>query len=181
MKKLSRVIVLLMIPAVSLIFSACGYNEISKKLVADAIVIAEDELCFVIDSTEEVRVFNVDYTDFESACESVKKKYDYEPFLSHTREIIISTDIKFSDLKKYIKELKQHNQISPDMKVFLADEDVISGIMKGRIKTEIIEKTLRNCDECDERLCRYDNLYHDNEFAVLHMGDNCVTVEYVTV
>ncbi|MBQ9673841.1 MAG: hypothetical protein IJV39_04355 [Ruminococcus sp.] len=175
--------IILLIMALTMAFSltACGYNEISKKLVADAVVIADDKLSFVVDSTGDVKVFDVDYTNFKDSCESVKKKYDYEPFLSHTKEIIVSTDIKFSQLKKYISELKGYYQISPDMRIFLADDDVITAIMRGKINTDEVEKTLKNCDECDERLCHYDNLYKDNEFAVLHMGDNCIVVEYMNI
>jgi hypothetical protein len=172
-KKCVALLVALIFP---FLFTGCGENEIHQKLVADGVLIANDKLMFIVDSKGESKIYSVDYTTFQNSCEEIKKEYDYEPFLSHTNEIYISTDISVKKLKQYIRELKDYYQISPDMKIYLAEDSLVNAFTEGTLTSAEVTKSVENQQCCDERLCHYDNMYKDNEFAVLAEKEGVVTV-----
>lgn len=178
-KKLVLLFILLIVSTI--VLTGCNENEIHQKLIADSVVLSDNKLNLVVDSSDTTKVFSTDYTSMEDSCKEIKDKYDYEPFLSHSKEIIISTDIQVNDLKKYIYELKAYHQISPDIKLYLADEEVIDSVLKGDVTTSALDKALENQHCCDERLCHYDDFYSDNEYAVLYEIDGRLEVQRMSI
>jgi hypothetical protein len=157
-------------------FSGCK-DEIHQKLVADAIILENNKLNLLKDSNEnESKIYSVNYTTFNNSCEEIELKYNYKPFLSHTNEVYISTEVSVEQLKEFIKELKANYQISPNVRLYLAEENVISLFKESKITTDEVKRSIQNQHYCDERICNYDNLRINNEFAVLQEYDGNISV-----
>ncbi len=178
---ITAVICIALIIFTALSFSSCGYKEISKKLVADAVIISDDKFQLIVDSREEPKVYTANYKAFDNSIKEIKQKYDYEPFLSHSKEILITTNITVRELNNLIKELKNYHQIPPDIKIALTDSNLIKSLENGDFTTEEIHTIIKNKSVCDDRLCHYDGRISGSEFAVLYEKDGEINIKSITI
>lgn len=161
--------------------SACEFNEISKKLVADAVIVTDNKLSIIVDSKDEMKIYEADFDTIEDSLQKIKEKYDYEPFLSHSKAIIVSTEVTIKELSDIIQKFKFYYQISPDTKVILAEDNALKALKKGDFKTKEIDTIIKNKRLCDDRICSYDSLLTGKDFEVIFDKEGEIEVRKITL
>ena len=177
-----RIICLFVTALVMMSFTGCQSYEISRKLVSDVIVITEDEIILLNDSfSKEPKVYSVPNKSFENSIKEIKTKYDLTPFLSHTKDVIISAEITVKDLATYINELKSYYQIPPDIRISLSESPVIDMIKKGEINSDSLNVIIKNNNLCDERICVYNEALFGKKFSLIYEDDGEILIKRITI
>ena len=176
-----KVKLLAIILLVTLSLSGCSGYEISTKLVSDAIVLTPEKLILVTDTVKEPKLYEVDYVKFDTSLKEIKKKYDLRPFLSHSKEIIISAEVTVKELYSLIEQLKDNNEIPPDTRATLSEEEPLNMLKKGEVTTEEIYITIKNSNICDERICSYNSYLKGDKFTMLYESDGEIKVKQITI
>ncbi|MCH5201719.1 MAG: hypothetical protein J1F17_00800 [Oscillospiraceae bacterium] len=177
-KKLFAVLIII---CLILGLSACGFNEISKKLVADAVIVTDSKMSILVDSKDEMKIYDTDFDTVESSVEKIKEKYDYELFLSHSKAIIVSTEVTIKELSDIIQKFKFYYQISPDTKVILAEDNALKALKKGDFTTKEINTIIKNKKMCDDRICNYDTVLTGKDFEVIFDKEGEIEVRKITL
>lgn len=177
-----KIISLLSVISIMLSFTGCQSYEISRKLVSDVIVLTKDEIILLNDSfSKEPKVYSVPYESFENSMKEIKNKYDLTPFLSHTKDVIISAEITVKELASYIDELKSYYQIPPDIRISLAESPAIDMIKKSEITSDSLNVIIKNNNLCDERICAYSEALFGKEFSLLYEDDGEINIKRITI
>lgn len=176
----SKIIAFLLL-IVILTFSGCSGYEISTKLVSDAIVLTPDKLCLITDTAQKPQIYQVDYDKLNTSLKEIKKKYDLNPFLSHSKEIIISAEVTVKELSELISQLKDNNEIPPDTKITLSETKPLEMIRKGEVSSQEIYTLIKNSNICDERICSYNSYLTGDKFTMLYENDGEVKVKQITI
>ncbi|MGN1132050.1 MAG: hypothetical protein ACI4RL_04035 [Ruminococcus sp.] len=177
-----KIVSLLTVIFVMLSATGCQSYEISRKLVSDVIVITKDDIILLTDSyTKEPKVYSVPHESFENSMKEIKIKYDQTPFLSHSKDIIISAEITVKELASYIGELKSYYQIPPDIRISLAESPAIDMIKKGEINSDSLNVIIKNSNLCDERICAYSDALFGKEFSLLYEDDGEMNIKRITI
>ncbi len=175
--------VLFLITVIVILFTltGCSGYEISTKLVSDAIVITPEKLRLVTDAGDKPKTYEVDYVKLNTSLKDIKNKYDLNPFLSHSKEIIISADVTVKQLASLIQDLKENNQIPPDAKVSLAEKEALDMLENGDVTTEEIHTIIKNSGICDERICSYNSYLTGDKFTMLYENGGELKIKQITI
>lgn len=161
--------------------TSCESNEINLKIITDAIVMTNESLYLVKDSTEKPEIYKTNYKTFKSSIRNIKKKYDQTPFLSHSKIIVISAEITVNELASYIKELKNYYQIPPDIKVTLAENEAIELVEKGELTIKEMNIYIKNCCNIDSRICTFENNLLGQKFPLIYESDGNICIKTITI
>lgn len=179
---IKKLLSLLLVVFVMLSTAGCQSYEISKKLVSDVIVMTKEDIFLISDSfAKEPKVYSVSHKNFDNSMEELKLKYDQNPFLSHSKEIVISAEITVKELSSYIGELKSYYQIPPDIRISLAESPVIDLIKKGEVTSDSLNVIIKNSNLCDERICNYNESLIGKEFPLLYEDDGEIFIKRITI